>query len=63
MSLCVECGYPTFEPEGLCAHHGIGYGDNWAMANRIMCDFLHRGIVSARPSELRFGRPAAARRT
>jgi hypothetical protein len=25
--------------------------DDWATGNRIMCDFLHRGIVLARPQE------------
>ena len=30
---------------GLCSHHGVGYGDDWARENRVMCDFIHRGIV------------------
>jgi hypothetical protein len=33
----------------MCAHHAAGYGDDWAMSNRIMCDFLHRGVVSPPP--------------
>jgi hypothetical protein len=24
------------------------YGDDWAIANRIMCDFFHRGKVPPR---------------
>jgi hypothetical protein len=24
------------------------YGDDWATANRIMCDFFHRGKLPAR---------------
>jgi len=28
----------------MCAHHVASYGDDWAMGNRIMCDFLHRGV-------------------
>ncbi len=26
-----------------------GHGDDWATGNRIMCDFLHRGIVLPGP--------------
>jgi hypothetical protein len=33
----------------MCAHHVASYGDDWAMSNRIMCDFLHRGVVSPSP--------------
>jgi len=40
----------------MCAHHVDSRADDWAMGNRIMCDFLHRGLVSL-PSERR----AAAR--
>jgi len=33
----------------MCAYHAVGPGgpdvDNWANSNRIMCDFIHRGIV------------------
>jgi len=28
----------------MCAHHVASSGDDWAMGNRIMCDFLHRGV-------------------
>jgi len=51
MSICAQCGFLTDSPEELCAYHvgGHGYsapgGDDWATGNRIMCDFLHRGIV------------------
>ena len=51
MSVCVQCGYPTSGPEDMCAHHVASYADDWAMGNRIMCDFLHRGIVSLTPRE------------
>jgi len=56
MSLCVQCGYPTVGAGDMCAHHVDSRADDWAMGNRIMCDFLHRGLVSL-PSERR----AAAR--
>jgi len=46
MSLCIQCGYPTSGPDDMCAHHVASDADDWAMGNRIMCDFLHRGIVS-----------------
>jgi len=46
MSLCIQCGYPTSGPDDMCAHHVASHADDWAMGNRIMCDFLHRGIVS-----------------
>ena len=46
MSRCVHCGQPTLGPDDFCGHHTAGHGDDWATGNRIMCDFLHRGIVS-----------------
>jgi len=55
MSLCTLCGHPTFGADELCAYHSSSHGDDWATGNRIMCDFLHRGIVRAAP-------PARARR-
>jgi hypothetical protein len=32
----------------LCPHHHFVYGDDWAVANRIMCDFFHRKKVPPR---------------
>jgi hypothetical protein len=51
MSRCVLCGQPTLGPDDVCAHHMSGHGDDWATGNRMMCDFLHRGIVSLTPGE------------
>lgn len=34
--------------EALCAHHTAVSTDSWADANRIMCDFFHRGIAPLR---------------
>jgi hypothetical protein len=39
-------------PGGLCAWHISADGDDWATGNRIMCDFVHRGIVLLTPREL-----------
>ena len=49
MRLCIQCGYPTSGPDDMCAHHVAAFGDDWAVGNRIVCDFLHRGIVSPPP--------------
>jgi len=62
MSLCVHCGHPTFAGSDLCSHHDSGHADDWATGNRIMCDFLHRGIVSSSRVELFIGRLEAASR-
>ena len=51
MSLCVHCGQPVVDSSGLCTYHVTGRGKDWAMGNRIMCDFFHRGIVLPSPSE------------
>jgi hypothetical protein len=43
-SRCACCG-TVIGDAGLCSHHGVEYGDDWARENRVMCDFIHRGIV------------------
>jgi hypothetical protein len=48
MSLCSACGLPLADDGALCPHHHCVYGDDWAAANRIMCDFFHRGKVPPR---------------
>ncbi len=55
MSLCVICGYSTPDADDVCAHHVASVADDWAAGNRLMCDFLHRGIVSTPPA--RHGAP------
>jgi hypothetical protein len=52
VSLCSYCGQDTLRSDGLCLHHTVATAEDWARANRIMCDFLHRGIVSPRPTAL-----------
>ena len=51
MSLCVHCGQPPSDSCGFCTDRHSDRGDDWAEGNRIMCDFLHRGIVSPGPAE------------
>ena len=45
MSLCALCGGPSFRTDALCSHHLHAGDDDWATSNRVMCDFIHRGIV------------------
>jgi hypothetical protein len=49
MSVCNLCGHPMGGADALCAYHSSSHGDDWATGNRIMCDFIHRGIVLATP--------------
>ena len=52
MSLCASCGLNNPNDVGLCPHHhAIQGSDDWAVANRIMCDFLHRQRVPRRLTE------------
>jgi hypothetical protein len=48
MSLCASCGLQLTGDAALCPHHHCVYGDDWAVANRIMCDFFHRGKLPPR---------------
>jgi len=45
MSLCASCGLQLSGNAALCPHHHYVYGNDWAVANRIMCDFVHRRKV------------------
>jgi hypothetical protein len=47
MSLCAQCAQPTLTERDLCVHHLHLYphADDWAAGNRIMCNFVHRGIM------------------
>lgn len=33
---------------GVCSHHAASFGEDWAGSNRVMCDFVHRGVVPPR---------------
>jgi hypothetical protein len=51
LDACSYCGVPL-TGTGLCAYHHHHPDDSqWATANRIMCDFIHRGIEPSRLSE------------
>jgi hypothetical protein len=49
MSLCSRCGQATIDG-GLCTYPGSQH-DDWAIGNRIMCDFIHRGVLLGAPAE------------
>ena len=49
-TLCASCGLQLREA-GLCPHHAFVNGDDWAEGNRIVCDFVHRGVVPGRLAE------------
>lgn len=51
MSVCAACGLHLASDDALCPHHHCLYGDDWAVANRIQCDFFHRGKVPVRLNE------------
>jgi hypothetical protein len=48
MALCSQCGLQNDGVVELCGHHAVTHGDSWAVGNRIMCAFFHRGIVPPR---------------
>jgi hypothetical protein len=47
MSLCPACGLHRLETE-LCPRHVYFHDEDWAVANRIMCDFFHRRVEPPR---------------
>ena len=52
MSLCASCALQLTGDAALCPHHHCVYGDDWAVANRIMCDFFHRKKIPPRLAPL-----------
>lgn len=50
MALCASCGLQLLleDDAGLHSHHYCVEGDDWAIANRIMCDFFHRKKIPPR---------------
>jgi hypothetical protein len=47
MNRCPYCGRLMVERGAMCTYHGNAADrDDWARGNRIMCDFIHRGIVA-----------------
>lgn len=62
MTRCVVCALPiTGRRPGLCAFHDCALGRDWAAENRILCDFVHRGVAPRRlaAEERGFHAPAA----
>jgi hypothetical protein len=59
--ICAYCGHLTSGPGPLCSYHIDGMeGADWARGNRLMCDFVHRGIVAPplrRPASSSFDVP------
>lgn len=51
MSLGAYCGYTIVGGSGICPFHTAGLADDRARENRIMCDFIDRGIVVPVPDE------------
>jgi len=49
VSLCVACGLALAGDADFCPHHQSGYAEDWAVANRIMCDFVHRKAIPPSP--------------
>lgn len=45
---CIQCGSTDSSGVGLCMHHQFMNHDQWASANRIACDFFHRGVEPPR---------------
>jgi hypothetical protein len=52
MSLCAYCGHSISGPDAICLHHTMPERDDWASSNRVMCDFLHRGVVLPVPHDV-----------
>lgn len=52
---CISCGAAIVGEVPICAHHHLMMaGDDWAIANRVLCDLIHRRIEPARlPAEER----------
>ena len=52
MSICARCGAELANDDGLCLYHSSEHdtalGRDWAISNRLMCGFIHRGIEPAR---------------
>lgn len=48
--LCSFCGDPLSQRDvanttGVCSFHGASEaGEKWAKANKVACDFFHRGV-------------------
>ncbi len=43
MAICAACMTRLDGDAQLCLHHHAVFGDNWAEANRVWCNYFHRG--------------------
>lgn len=48
MASCPFCGNDPNNDQGVCSYHVNVYEDTWAVSNRIICDWLHRGLEPGR---------------
>jgi hypothetical protein len=49
MALCAICGVTTISGEELCPYHPSSTTpEDWAASNRVLCDFIHRGVEPQR---------------
>ncbi len=49
MALCAICGVTTISGEELCSYHpSAAAPEGWAAGNRVLCDFIHRGVEPRR---------------
>ena len=51
MASCARCGLITPDDAEICVQHVVADEPDWATANRMMCDFVHRRIVPPAWSE------------
>jgi hypothetical protein len=49
MRLCALCGLAINAELDICPHHHSSMDDNWAISNRLICDFVHRGKLEPLP--------------
>jgi len=51
-TVCSLCGWQMEGDGAICPYHYTREDRDWAIGNRIMCDFLHRGILLPEPPRL-----------
>jgi hypothetical protein len=51
MVLCPVCNQRLPDDTRLCPQHVGEPAGSWSASNRIMCDFVHRGVAPARVPE------------
>lgn len=44
---CIVCSSANPDTPGMCSFHSPRE-DDWSVANRVMCDLIHRGKVPVR---------------